>query len=86
MQAIQTKYLGPTNNRPGRILAKCDAGKLVTSWDHDYDVQGNHELACAALRKTLDRRNGGGSAWACQFASGSLPDGSYAHVYVPGQP
>jgi hypothetical protein len=81
MQAIVTKYLGPTNNMPGRIVAKCDAGKVTVSWDHAHDVQSNHELAAAELRKRLDERNGGGSVWACGFVSGSLPDGTYAHVY-----
>ena len=84
-QAIQTHYLGPTNNRPARLVDKCDAGRVVVSWDYAHDVQRNHELACLALRKKLDTGSGGTDFWTSgEWRSGSLTDGSYVHVWVPG--
>lgn len=53
MQAIQTKYHGPTNVRGSRISAKCDAKRIVLSWDHSLDADGNHKMAAAELIKRL---------------------------------
>lgn len=35
MQAIVTKYLGPTNHRGARIVAKAQAGRKVYAWQDD---------------------------------------------------
>lgn len=82
MQAIQTKYLAPTNFKGPRVVAKCDAGKVTVSWDYESDVVTNHVKAAKALRDILDHRNGGGSVWSCKFVCGALPDGTFAHVYT----
>jgi hypothetical protein len=34
MQAIVTRYLGPTNTKGARIVAECDAGRRVVSYGH----------------------------------------------------
>ena len=52
-QAIETKYLGPTNHRGARIVAKCDAGRKVVPWEYELDVPENHALAACALAKSL---------------------------------
>ena len=79
MQAIVTKYLGPTNYRGARVKAMAQAGSVTIPWDDALDVDTNHEAAavalCAKLKWTTEnghkgRWNGGGS-----------PDGN-GNVYV----
>lgn len=53
MQAITTKYLGPTNFRGGRIKAQAWAGSITVSWDHALDTDGNHDAAALALVRKL---------------------------------
>ena len=48
-QAIETRYFGPTEQRGARVLAQCQAGKIVVSWDDDLDVNDNHRSAAIAL-------------------------------------
>jgi hypothetical protein len=52
-QAIITKWLGPTNFKPGRIKATADAGSLTMSWDHGLNADANHRKAAEALRNKL---------------------------------
>lgn len=59
MQAITTKYLGPTNHRGSRIKATCDAGSLTLTWDHSLSAPENHRLAARALVQRL----GWGGKW-----------------------
>ncbi len=49
MQAIVTKYLGPTNTRGSRVKATCNAGSVTVSWDHALNIDENHEAAFRAL-------------------------------------
>lgn len=53
MQAIRTKYHGPTNTRGSRISAKCGAGSISVSYDYALNIDGNHRAACDALVKKL---------------------------------
>lgn len=72
MQAIATKYLGPTNRLGGRVKASADAGNITVGWDHRIGVQDNHIAAAKALAAKLD--------W-----NGRWIGGSFAHngnVYV----
>lgn len=50
-QAIETKYLGPTNHRGARIKATAQAGSVMLSWDDSKDVDENHLDAAQALAK-----------------------------------
>ena len=70
MQAIQTKYLGPTNNKSSRIKATCAAGSLTIGCDGDK----SHRKAAEALAAKL--------GWAAHGAllGGQLPD--HSHVFV----
>lgn len=77
MQAILTKYIGPTNTKGTRIKAECAAKSLTVSWDHSVDVQENHEQAAAQLAEVL--------GWGPDYGtlmSGCLPSGDYCHVFV----
>lgn len=53
MQAVRTKYHGPTNTNGSRISAQCEAGRIYVSYDHALDIAGNHKAACDALIKKL---------------------------------
>ena len=53
MQAIRTKYHGPTNNRGSRISAQCEAGRIFVPYDYALNIDGNHKAACDALIKKL---------------------------------
>jgi len=77
MQAIQTKYLGPTNNRGARIKAWCAAGSKTM----DYPYGLNTDLAHYSVAQELMIQLG----WTCDaLHQGCLPDGSYCHVMVKG--
>jgi hypothetical protein len=48
MQAIQTKYLGPTNTKGSRIKAWCERGSVTVDYDQ-YSGVGAHDKAMKAL-------------------------------------
>lgn len=73
-QAIQTKFLAPTNTRGARVKAFCRAGSMITPWDHSQDVAENHHEAAEALARRLD--------WSLKGTGfGSLPNGGYALTF-----
>ena len=76
MQAIVTKYLGPTNHRGSRVKATACAGSVTMAWDYELDTDGNHLAAAEALRSKY--------GWALgELAVGGLPDGcSNCYVFV----
>lgn len=78
MQAIQTKYHGPTNHRGSRITARCDAGSLTLPYDYALNIEGNHIAAARELALKLSWLESG----KLSMHSGCLPDGTYAHVFV----
>ena len=53
MQAIRTRYHGPTNTRGSRISAQCTAGKLSVAYNHALNGDENHKAAACALRDRL---------------------------------
>lgn len=82
MQAIITKYRGPTNTRGSRILASCQAKRIVVPYDYELSAEGNHDAAAFQLALSLK--------WVTAFLSpmrlvgGGLPDGKgNAYVLVP---
>lgn len=66
-QAIQTTYRGPTDHRGSRIIARCDAGRVVVPWDHAIGVGENHEAAARALASKL--------GWAWDHVGGGIGNG-----------
>ena len=52
-QAIETKYLGPTNHKGARIVTRCDAKRTITPWDHALNAADNHAAAAVALGESL---------------------------------
>lgn len=75
MQAIVTKYLGPTNFRGSRVVAKCQAKRISVSWDDALDVDGNHAAAANQLVSELGWTNYG------KLVGGGLPGGE-GNCYV----
>lgn len=75
MQAITTKYLGPTNHRVARVRAVAEAGSITVSWDHALNSRENHEHAAIALCNKLGwdatRFVGGGVSGGCVFVDTS---------------
>ena len=49
LQAITTRYLGPTNTKPGRLVAQAEAMRSVVPWDHSLNVNDNHKAAAEKL-------------------------------------
>jgi hypothetical protein len=80
MQAIKTKYSGPTNFKGSKITASCGAGKAHLSYDYSLNIDENHRAACKALLHKLNWNTehysemvGGqhGDAWYWVFNGGS---------------
>lgn len=77
MQAIQTRYLSPTNSRGARIKATCAAGSITISYPYDLSGQAVHRKAAEALVSKLgwvDPHYGG-------LLGGCLPNGDYCFVF-----
>ena len=77
MQAIITKYFGPTNNRGSRIKAQCAAGSVTISYPYELSGQACHRAAADALVQKLgwnDAHYGG-------LLGGQLPSGEYVFVF-----
>lgn len=53
MQAIRTRYYGPTNTRGSRIVARCQAGSHTMAYEPEYDATGNHGNAAQMLAAKL---------------------------------
>lgn len=76
-QAIETKYLGPTNTKGGRIKATAWAGSVTVPYDHALDTAENHHAAQLALRRKL--------GWQGKYAQGGNAKGTgYYFVNVEG--
>jgi hypothetical protein len=77
LQAITTKYIGPTNHRGSRIKATCAARSLTVSYDDAMNSTDNHKLAAYKLAETM--------GWRADYRGGVLPDGGYCFVADTGE-
>ncbi len=78
MQAIVTKWLGPTNTKGSRIKVKCQAGTMIVPWDSGLGVEENHKAAAAILIAKLGWDQDCYGKW----HAGALPDDTgYAIVF-----
>jgi hypothetical protein len=85
MQAIETRFYGPTNHRGARVKATCEAGTITVPWDDGLGVDENHDAAALALLRRLgwhDRvwyrgttKGSRGNVYVCTTAGGMLPSG-----------
>ena len=63
LQAIETKYHGPTNTLGSRVSAKAEAGRIILEWDDSKNSDENHEIAARMLQQKFGWDNvivGGG--------------------------
>lgn len=74
MQAIITKYHGPTNTKGERITARADAGRVCIPYPYELSGEDVHKAAAEKLRERL--------GWHGTLAGGSIPGGGYAFVLV----
>lgn len=76
-QAIETKWLGPTNVRGSRVKAKAEAGSITLPWDHSLNSDENHRKAAEALAAKF--------GWVGDYYGtlhgGALPGRGYAFVF-----
>ena len=75
VQAITTKYIGPSNTRGSRIKAKAAAGSITMHYDCALNTEANHAKAAEALARKF--------GWAGSYYQGGHPDDSgYCFVCV----
>ena len=53
-QAIETKFMGPTNTKGSRVKASCAAGSLIVQWQHELNSDENHLRAAKLLQTKLN--------------------------------
>jgi hypothetical protein len=88
MQSIQTKFLSVTESKGSRIKAKCARGSVTIPFPHELTGEETHRAAVLALvTRFLNEDESKGTLretnfWNRAFVSGSLPDGSMAHVFT----
>ena len=76
-QAIETRYLGPTNTKGARIKAIAWAGSIIVPYDHALNYEDAHKAAADALIAKM--------GWAGKFAQGGNVKGDgYYFVNIEG--
>ena len=73
-QAIQVKYLGPTNYRGTRYKAIAAAGSVTVGADNALSIEGNVIKAAQCLCDKF--------GWSKGMVYGQLADGSYVFVQL----
>ena len=88
MQSIHSKYLPATESNGSRVKAKCARGSITIPFPHELTGDAIHRAAVLALVTRFlneDQAKGTPSEtnfWNRAFVSGSLADGSMAHVFL----
>jgi hypothetical protein len=73
VQAIVTKFIGPTNTRGSRIKATAAAGSVTVAYEHALNIEANHARAAEALANKFK--------WRGTWAQGGAPgDSGYCFV------
>jgi hypothetical protein len=89
MQAIHSKYLPATNNRGSRIKATCERGSVTIPYPHELSGDEVHRESVRQLVAKFcaeDLATYGtpieSNPWNRPFATGCLPGGTFAHVFI----
>ena len=83
MQAITTRYIGPTLTKGPRIIARCDAGSITIPFDHSSDCAHTE-----AARQLVIKISGYGTTdnprkdWLGRWVRGSLSGNAEDYVFV----
>lgn len=72
---IVVKYLGPTNTKPARMKATCQAGSKIIPYPNDVEQDSAYIEAAAAL---VDAE---GLAWGSKWSMGRLDNDSV--IFTP---
>lgn len=88
MQAIITKFYGPTNCRGARIKASCDRGSLFFSYPYEMSGDKCHIAAVDALiakfiKEDAEKYGTHVNPWSKPRVCGQIPSGEYVHVFIP---
>ena len=75
-QAIEIKYLGPTDHQDARLKATARAGSITVGLDHDIDT----DVQARILARQYIQRHWPHSVL---HGFGTLPSGNYCAVVVP---
>ena len=78
MQAIQTKWYPPTNDKNSYIHAKCEAGSIKLSPNTRHGIEFEHRLVAEALAKKLGWV---GESYG-ELVQGSVPCNPEGYVFV----
>lgn len=73
VQAITTKFIGPSNHRGSRIRAKAAAGSIIVAYNSGWSTDRNHDEAAHALCRKF--------GWRGTYIRGGMPD-ECGNVYV----
>jgi hypothetical protein len=74
MKAIETHYVGPTNARGARIIAKdSDGNRVIMSYPYELSGEAVHRKAAEALRDKM--------GWTGQLLGGGTKNG-YCFVFT----
>jgi len=73
-QAIVTRYLGPTNHRGSRVVARASAGRVFIEYEPGKSPAGNHRDAAFKLAAKF--------GWVGTWLEGELPGPHAESVYV----
>jgi hypothetical protein len=78
MQAIETKYYGPTNTKGAKIIAECAAIRVTIAYPYGLDFADAHKFAAITLCEKMGAKYG----WnPINLTTGQLKNGNYAHVF-----
>ena len=75
MKAIQTVYHGPTETRGSRIIASCDGGRIICSYDSELSNESNHRRSAWKLIEKM-----GWERCDQDLRSGFLKNGEFVHI------
>lgn len=74
MQAIITRYHGPTENRGARISASTYKHRTYISYPHELNQEKAHMEAARAHMLKM--------GWSGTMQSGGLPNGDMVHCFI----
>lgn len=81
-QAITTKYISPTNTRPGRIKAIAQAGSVTVGWDHRLNSENNHRAVLDVFLTKFNWLAEAGDFWRGKWHCGDDYKGNTVWVFA----
>lgn len=83
MQAILTKYLGPTDHRGARVKAQGARSSVTVDWDCALSTDDNHRAAAKAYALKMGWTPDKAPIYGATWHEAAMPESSpWANVYV----